>query len=669
VEAIGGARGLLLLNFRPEYHAEWMGKSYYQQLPLAPLGPEATRELVADLLGGDPSTEGLASAIHARTAGNPFFTEEVVQSLIESGQLEGTRGSYRLVSELGKLEVPATVQAVVAARIDRLPEREKQLLQAAAVIGREFAEPVLEAVAELPAGDLAESLRVLTGAEFLYEQSLYPVAEYAFKHPLTQEVAYGSQLGERRARVHAAVARAIERLDADKLDERSALLAHHWEAAGEALEAARWHARAAGWVKLSDQEAAHSHWLHLRRLLAALKDSPEKLGLDLMACGQLMELGWSLGAPPDEVEALFAEGRALAERIPDPLPRTMLQAGYASYVGLSGGDVTRYVGEAREAVRLAEAADDPSYLTLTRVALATALSFAGSPAESLEVMDQCVADWPEDPLAGPGIEGFGPWVAAVMIRNWPLGLLGRLDEVDQTFPQAIELTREHGQLPYLAWGLGFRAFHGEWSGETATALASARQGVEIAERAGVPFFLAVVLSWFADALRLERRYPEALEAYQRALDLMRTKRVALMWKPGVVCQRALVESAMGAHEKAIALARSALEESVSGGNRVAEGLARLTLARALLGKGDPGLHDEVEGVVESAEALCGETGMRMCLPSLLELRATLAERRGDPQEAGRQLRRAHHLYTEMGATGHAKRLAETLSSVQSPEGG
>ena len=116
------------MNFRPEYHAEWMGKSYYQQLPLAPLGPEATRELLADLLGGDPSTQGLAEAIHARTAGNPFFTEEVVQSLIESGQLEGTRGSYRLVSELAALEVPATVQAVVAARIDRLPEREKQVL-------------------------------------------------------------------------------------------------------------------------------------------------------------------------------------------------------------------------------------------------------------------------------------------------------------------------------------------------------------------------------------------------------------------------------------------------------------------------------------------------------------------------------------------------------------
>jgi adenylate cyclase len=661
VEAIGGARGLLLVNFRPEYHAEWMGKSYYQQLPLAPLGPEAMRELVADLLGCDPSTQGLAEAIHARTAGNPFFTEEVVQSLIESGQLEGIRGSYRLLSELGALEVPATVQAVVAARIDRLAEREKQVLQAAAVIGREFSEPVLEAAAELRGADLAESLRVLTGGEFLYEQSLYPVAEYAFKHPLTQEVAYGSQLSERRARVHASVARAIERLDADKLDERAALLAHHWEQAGEALEAARCHARAAGWVRSTDPEAARSHWLQARRLLAELTDSPEKLGLDFMACGQLMMLSFALGAPADEIEALFAEGKALAERIPDPGPRILLQIGYAGYVGLSGGDVTRYVSAARDALRLEEAAGDPVYRLLARTSLGDALFFAGNPAESLELLEQCVAERPEDPLAGREILGASPWIFAVLIRVVPLGLLGRLDEAGEALRQGIEFAREYGELGLLSLGLGGRVDHGEWSGETAITLASARQSVEVAERTGVPVTLSLALSRLGDALRLEQRYSEALEAYQRALGLIRAKRVSLMWKPRVVSGQALVYSALGEHERAIAQARSALEESVRGGNRRAEGFVWLTLARVLLATGDPGLHEEVEEIVERAEALCNETGMRVYLPPLFEERAALAERRGNPQEARRQLREAHRLYTEMGATGHAERLAKELS--------
>jgi len=581
---------------------------------------------------------GIAEAIHLRTAGNPFFTEEVVQSLIESGQLTGTRRSYRLVSELGTLQVPATVQAVVAARIDRLPEREKQVLQSAAVIGREFTEPVLEAAAELRGADLAESLRALMGTELLYEQSLYPVAEYAFNHPLTQEVAYGSQLGKHRARVHASVARTIETLDADKLDERSALLAHHWEQAGEALEAARWHARAAGWVRPSDQEAARSHWLQVRSLLAPLEDSQEKLGLDLMACGQLMQLGWTLGAPVDEIEALFAEGKALAERIPDPVPRTMLQFGYAQYVGLSGGDVTHYLSEAREAVRLAEAAGNPVYRLVARMVLANALSYAGNPDESLALMEQCVAERPENPLAGRAIPNISPWITAVMFRNWPLGLLGRLDELDQGLRHATELTREYGQLEFLGWGLAVRAAHGEWSGETATALASAQQSVEVAERVGVSFFLSI------------------------ALDLMRTKRVALQWKPVVIGGQALVDSALGGHDEAIAQARSALEESVRGGNRFGEGVARLALARVLLATADPSLHDEVEETVERGQTLCEQTGMRVHLPPLLEVRASLAECRGDPQEARRQLREARRLYTEIGATGHAERLAKQFSS-------
>jgi class 3 adenylate cyclase len=270
VEATAGARGvLLLLNFRPEYHAAWMQKSYYQQLPLAPLGPEAIRDLLDDLLGHDASLAGLAQAIHARTAGNPFFTEEIVQSLIGSGHLHGMRGAYRVTTPVEQLPLPATVQAVLAARIDRLGEREKQVLQTAAVIGKEFSEPVLRAVLFPPQRDsppssseeeLAAILHALISAEFVYEQALYPVAEYSFKHPLTQEVALHSQLGDRRRRTHAVVARALADLHADKLDEHAALLAHHWESAGEALEA-RALASPRGAVARGPRSAAGVHTL------------------------------------------------------------------------------------------------------------------------------------------------------------------------------------------------------------------------------------------------------------------------------------------------------------------------------------------------------------------------------------------------------------------------
>src|SRR5262249_37723684 len=152
------------------------------------------------------------------------------------------------------------VQSVLAARIDRLPEREKQVLQAASVIGQRFSEPILRRVAELGNGDLPAALHALTSAELVYQEALYPEEEYAFKHPLTREVAYRSQLAERKARVHAAIARAMEEVDSQKLGERAALLAYHWERAGEAREAAKWHRRAAEWVGANNPAEALRHW-------------------------------------------------------------------------------------------------------------------------------------------------------------------------------------------------------------------------------------------------------------------------------------------------------------------------------------------------------------------------------------------------------------------------
>src|SRR5262249_31974608 len=156
--------------------------------------------------------------IRERTGGNPFFIEEVVQSLVEAGNLEGDAGSYEMVRPVDDASVPASVQAVLSARIDRLPQRDKEVLQAAAVVGREFSESVLARVVEAEATELEKALRALVAGEFIYQQELYPEALYTFKHPLTQEVAYGSQLGKRRAAVHAAVARALAEVRSERLD-------------------------------------------------------------------------------------------------------------------------------------------------------------------------------------------------------------------------------------------------------------------------------------------------------------------------------------------------------------------------------------------------------------------------------------------------------------------
>src|SRR6059036_3067554 len=219
VESLPTARVLLLVHYRPEYQHGWGSKTYYTQLRLDPL-PEASADtLLQALLGPDPGLVPLTQLLIARTQGNPFFLEESVRTLVETGVLVGERGAYHLAQPLDTLQVPATVQALLAARIDRLPPEDKRLLQTAAVIGTEVPWSLLQAIADTSEEALYRSLGDLQAAEFLYETSLFPERAYTFKHALTHEVAYGSLLQERRRILHARIVEALEALTGEQRDE------------------------------------------------------------------------------------------------------------------------------------------------------------------------------------------------------------------------------------------------------------------------------------------------------------------------------------------------------------------------------------------------------------------------------------------------------------------
>jgi len=252
VEAVGWTRTLLLLNARPDHAVSWSSVSYHRQIALSALDADASAALVRDLVGEDPSTARFCDLINEQAGGNPFFIEEIVQSLVDQGVLvresPGAGRQLRAGRPVGEIRIPATVQSLLAARIDALTEPAKHVLQTAAVVGKRFSEPVLrltlgnDATSGFTGDDVAEILRALRDADLVRSERS---AEYTFKHPLTQEVAYQSQLQEARARRHVAVARAIEVVHADRLGEVSALLAHHWETAGQRHEAQRWRRRAA----------------------------------------------------------------------------------------------------------------------------------------------------------------------------------------------------------------------------------------------------------------------------------------------------------------------------------------------------------------------------------------------------------------------------------------
>src|SRR5262245_61667331 len=228
VESLPTAPLFVLVSYRPEYrHHDWGSKTYYTQVRLDPLPPESAEELLNALLGSDPSVEPLKGLLSGRTGRNPLFIEESVRTLVETHVLLDERGAYRVSQPVDTIHVPATVQAILAARIDRLPPEDKRLLETAAVIGKDVPFTLLLAIASESEEGLRQRLANLQTAEFLYEARLFPDLEYTFKHALTHEVAYGSLLHERRRDLHARLVEAIETLHRDRLSEQVERLAQH----------------------------------------------------------------------------------------------------------------------------------------------------------------------------------------------------------------------------------------------------------------------------------------------------------------------------------------------------------------------------------------------------------------------------------------------------------
>jgi class 3 adenylate cyclase/tetratricopeptide (TPR) repeat protein len=647
-EVVNGSRTLLLFNFRPEYQAPWMRKSYYQQLPLAPLGTRAMGELLADLMGRDVSLSVLVERIAERASGNPFFAEELVQSLAEVGSLEGSRGAYRLTQAVEELELPATVQAVLSARIDRLAECEKRLLQMASVIGKEFSEKVLGGVAELAEADLQAALASLTEAEFLYPKALFPEAEYAFRHPLTQEVAYRSQLGERRRQVHASVAGALVEVHAESLDEYAALVAHHSESAGEALEAARWHRRAAEWAGLRNLEQALRHWRSCRELTAGLSGSAEADAIRLASClGILRGAGFYLDVADDEVEAAFREGRPLAEQAGELTALAMLLSSYSGALQPRERFVEA-LSVFDEAIQVADRTGDRGLRAAVRTPCVA--SIAAGRLEELRVRSQEGLDLVGgDPDLGSGDAGYSPLVALTINLGDALCGQGHLREGLEILDRGLELARQHDQILWLGFGDFESAYYALWERDLDRLMRAVRELAAIAEKQPNP----AMQICYRTALGLVHLVREEWEEAARTLEPFRTF-------AGNGQRLAQAYLGCGDSDRARTVAEQAVAQTRASGALRYEIYTLLALAEVLRTIDPAGEAETIEASLSRAEDLVRETGARLYLPSLHEERAALARALERPSEAKRELREAHRLYTEMGATGHADRLAREL---------
>jgi class 3 adenylate cyclase/tetratricopeptide (TPR) repeat protein len=657
-DAVSGSHALLLVNFRPEYEASWMRRPHYQQVPLLPLGPEEIKELLHRLLGRDPSVAPLIERIGARTGGNPFFIEEVVQSLAEVGSLEGVQGGYGLTAPVEEVAVPASVQAVLAARIDRLPDREKQLLQMAAVIGKEFAEKVLENTAELPRGELADALAVLRDAGFIREQALYPAVEYAFKHPLTHEVALNSQLRERRARVHAAVGRAIEGAQPQRLDEKAAELAHHWEEAGEWLAAARWHRRAAEWVGASNFPQAVAHWEKVRKLAASLPEDREALEHRLVGCQRWLGFVWRMGAPREEIDQIFAEGKSVAEKLEDPTALFQLYAGLRQGL-LTQGLLVETVEIAERAYQLGRDATDPGIRVWSRVVMFDTRYWLGDLQAALCWADELLEMVGNDDELGLHFLGLSILTYALGLRGYTKAELGMLEEGEREIERAVRLGRERGHDEETVWAFVELSCMDDLTGEFGGALDRAQQALELAERVQSPYTQAAAWQTMGLAHLQRGEAREALEFMERAYDFRLERGTALNRGPYEIAEFAAANLAVGNTARARLLIEEGFTLARRGGTSLRGARLHLVRAQMLRESEGPEARYEIEATLAQADELIREKGARAWAPLVCEERARLAQCLRDPT-AERHLHEAHRLFVEMGATGHAKRLAREL---------
>ena len=306
-----------------------------RRLQLQTLSHAASAALLTDLMGDAPALDDLRSLVHERAGGNPFFVEEIIRSLTETGALSGRRGELTLTTTVAELEIPRNVESVLAARIDRLAVRGKQILQLASVIGHRFSASILRLITDIEEERLTAALRALREAELIVPQQ--DSDEYVFKHALAEQVAYRSQLASRRAQTHALVAEALAAREPDRLNELAALISTHWERARRPAKAARWCSRAAAWAGFNDPNEALRQWRNVRRLSADINEPDLRDELALTSRMMLLNLAWRQGVPQgmpqDEFEremtTLYEEGSALARASRNDIALTVTIASWS----------------------------------------------------------------------------------------------------------------------------------------------------------------------------------------------------------------------------------------------------------------------------------------------------------------------------------------------------
>ncbi|HEV8717280.1 MAG TPA: adenylate/guanylate cyclase domain-containing protein [Candidatus Binatia bacterium] len=566
-ESVASAKLLLLTNYRPEYRHEWGQKTYYTQLRLAPLSEAEAEELLTFLLGHDAGLTPLKQLILDKTQGTPFFMEEVVQTLAEEGVLSGERGSYRLVRAPTVLQLPATVQGILAARIDRLAPDEKALLQQLAVIGRQFPMSLVRHVIAHPEADLYRLLTSLQRKEFLYEQPAFPESDYIFKHALTQDVAYGTVLQEQRKVLHEQTGQALETMYNSKLEEYYGALAHHYSRSANTEKAIHY-------LQLAGQQAVHrsahteaiSHLTATLDLLKTLPESAERNHAELqllMTLGPVFFATKGYGSP--EAQHAYLRAQELCDVAGNSLQLFQALWGVAVFHFVSAEYSTTFaLGE--RLFSLAQDMGDRSLVLEAHLMLGITSFWSGAFITARGHLESALALYDtEEHREHAFLYGQDPAVGSLSYLGWTLWHLGY---PDQALTKAMETVR-HAETLRHPFSMGMALNHTAWlhqlRSESREAQKYAEIAITLAQEHGFPYWAAEGMIFQGWALTEQAQIDRGLAELHEGLAAYRATSAEL----GSAYWLALLAEAYGKAGQA-ENGLAALAEVVEFGDRTAE---------------------------------------------------------------------------------------------------
>jgi adenylate cyclase len=607
-DAVVGTSTLLVVDFRPGITTPIMRRSHYRQIAISPLKQAQSAILLEDQLGGDPSLALLGKTIIERAQGNPFFLEELISTLVERGDLGGERGAYQLKAGIDSIPLPSTVQAVIAARIDRLDPRAKEVLEIASVVGREISQAILDTVSGFSQVELMGAVRNLRRAQLLYDVPPFEQRLLAFRHPLIQEVAYRSLLLEHRKKLHFKVAQAIETHFKHQADERASLLAYHFEQAGENLKAAQQDMRAAIWVGANDPGQALRSWMRVRKLLSDLPPSQPINYLRAMASGQIVNFGWREGMSAEDAAVYFDEAKGLTLELGEIRANALVHAGYGRILA-NGGSADAYVEKIREAMEIPKKASDLSVQITLKAVLCHALRLAGRMPEALQMNVEATARASEIEEFDRQMLGFDVELWLTAMRGHILVVMGRYNEARPFLDQILQLDGDKVDLVYILPSLAYVDL--AWAeGNAALAQEHADRASSIAAKGGNPYQLVSAKACQGLSHIVAGRLTSAIEDLSDALRFARSRKAGLENEPRILADLANAYRLNGDGPAAFWTVAKAIDVATERRARVPECLARIIHARLLSAGTDD---DRVAGQreLERAQALMRDTGATM----------------------------------------------------------